>query len=83
MEQFNHYSPIWELDRTEALEEFMKAEPRLSEFEWQIQHYESLEQEINAQKEYYNVGSIALYTGRYSVNLKLFNGILQIVNFCL
>ena len=41
----------------------MKQEPRLGEFEAQILHYEQLERQIAAEKEYYNVGPVALYTG--------------------
>lgn len=63
LEQFNQYNAIWEVDRATELEEFMKTEPRLSEFEWKIVHYEQLELQINAEREYYNVGPIALYTG--------------------
>ena len=43
----------------------MKQDPRLSEFETQILHYEDLETQIQAEAEFYNVGPIALYTGKY------------------
>lgn len=62
--QFKHYDAIWRVDREEELQAFIKQEPRLGEFEAQIFHYEDLEKQIMAEKEYYNVGPIALYTGR-------------------
>ena len=65
LEQFNHYHSIWQRDRAEEIAEFMTREPRLSEFEWQIISYEDLERQINSEREYYNVGAIALYTGQY------------------
>ena len=55
---------IWEKDREADLEEFMKEDPKLSEFEAQIKHYEDLEVEIMGLPEFYDVGPIALYTGR-------------------
>ena len=54
---------IWEKDREADLEEFMKEDPKLSEFEAQIKHYEDLEVEIMGLPEFYDVGPIALYTG--------------------
>lgn len=54
---------IWEKDREEDLTEFMKEDPKLSEFEGKIKHYEELENEIMSEPEYYDVGPIALYTG--------------------
>lgn len=46
------------------MEEFMKDDPKLTEFEAVIRGYEALEVEINSLPEYYDVGPIALYTGR-------------------
>ena len=63
LSQFHHYDAIWRVEREEELQTFMKQEPRLGEFEAQIVHYEQLERQIAAEKEYYNVGPVALYTG--------------------
>lgn len=38
-------------------------EPRLSEFESEIYHYEQLELSIDGAPEFINVGTIALFTG--------------------
>ncbi|XP_074644897.1 dynein axonemal heavy chain 5-like [Tubulanus polymorphus] len=62
LENFAHYNVIWEKDREEDLVEFMKDDPKLSEFEAQILHYEFLEMKIMAEPEWYDVGAIALYT---------------------
>ena len=47
------------------MEEFMKDDPKLSEFEAAIKGYESMEVDINSLPEYYDAGPIALYTGVY------------------
>ncbi|XP_064611990.1 dynein axonemal heavy chain 5-like isoform X2 [Liolophura sinensis] len=62
LEKFSKYHVIWEKDRDEDLAEFMKEDPKLSEFEGQIKHYEELENDIMSEPEYYDVGPIALYT---------------------
>ena len=58
----------------------MKQDPRLSEFEAQILHYEELENQINSEAEYYNVGPIALYTGEKLSALVLYARGLQVKN---
>ena len=65
LEKFAKYHCIWEKDRDEDLEIFLKDDPKLSEFEQKIRYYEELEMEIAAESEYYDVGPIALYTGEY------------------
>ncbi|XP_056016925.1 dynein axonemal heavy chain 5-like isoform X3 [Ostrea edulis] len=67
LDRFSGYHPIWEKDREEDLVEFNKEDPKLSEYETKINHYEELEVEINGLPEFYDVGPIALYTE----NLKL------------
>ena len=64
LEKFAKYHIIWEKDHDEDLEIFMKDDPKLSEFEQKIKYYEELEVEINGEPEYYDVGPIALYTGK-------------------
>ena len=63
LEQFADYHKIWEKDRETAMEEFMKDDPKLSEFESMVRNYEAMEVEINSLPEYYDAGPIALYTG--------------------
>ena len=63
LDRFSGYHPIWEKDREEDLVEFNKEDPKLSEYEAKIKHYEELEVEINGLPEFYDVGPIALYTG--------------------
>ena len=64
LDKFKKYHVIWQQDRDEELNEFMKQDPHLSEFEAKILYYEELEQEINSEQEHYDVGPIALYTGK-------------------
>lgn len=64
LDRFSGYHPIWEKDREDDLVEFNKEDPKLSEYEAKIKHYEELEVEINGLPEFYDVGPIALYTGR-------------------
>lgn len=66
LEQFSHYNAIWEKDREADLEEFLKDDPKLPEFEAQVKNYEELEVEIMGLAEFYDVGPIALYTGQYT-----------------
>ena len=68
LEKFAKYHCIWEKDRDEDLEIFLKDDPKLSEFEQKIKYYEELENEIAAESEFYDVGPIALYTGKNSVS---------------
>ncbi|CAH1780133.1 unnamed protein product, partial [Owenia fusiformis] len=70
LEKFAKYHPIWEVDRDEDLEEFMKQEPKLSEFQFKILHYEDLEAMIKAEPEFYDVGPIALYTAKLKEGLE-------------
>ncbi|XP_064640332.1 dynein axonemal heavy chain 5-like isoform X2 [Lineus longissimus] len=62
LDNFAHYSILWEKDREADLVEFMKQDPKLSEYEAMIRHYEEMETEIMAEPEWYDVGAIALYT---------------------
>ncbi|XP_048253391.1 dynein axonemal heavy chain 5-like isoform X2 [Haliotis rufescens] len=69
LDKFSHYHAIWECDRDEDLTEFMKDDPKLSEFEAKIKHYEEQEVRINNEPEYYDVGAIALYTEKLKLGL--------------
>lgn len=74
LEQFSHYNAIWEEDRDTEMEAFLKEDPKLSEFEAQIKHYEQLEVDIMGLPEYYDVGPLAMYTGEYTVDPFACNG---------
>ena len=65
LEKFADYHIIWENDRDEELEKFMADNPKLTEFESKIKYYEELEVSINGEPEYYDVGPIALFTGKF------------------
>ncbi|KAH0618009.1 hypothetical protein JD844_016916 [Phrynosoma platyrhinos] len=67
LERFKCYHHIWQQDKEETIEDFVKSSPLLSEFESQILYYRDLDLEINSEPEYICVGTIALYT----VDLKL------------
>ncbi|XP_055955514.1 dynein axonemal heavy chain 5 isoform X2 [Patella vulgata] len=69
LEKFSHYHSIWARNREEELEAFLKEDPKLSEFEAKIRHYEQLEIQIMAEPEYYDVGAIALYTEKLKLGL--------------
>ncbi|GFO43348.1 dynein heavy chain 5, axonemal [Plakobranchus ocellatus] len=69
LDQFADYHKIWEKDREEAMEEFMKDDPKLSEFEAAIKGFEDMEVEINSLPEYYDAGPIALYTEHLKIGL--------------
>ncbi|XP_059149715.1 dynein axonemal heavy chain 5-like isoform X1 [Physella acuta] len=69
LDQFADYQKIWEKDREVALDEFMKEDPKLSEFEAAIRGFEVLEVEINSLPEYYDAGPIALYTEHLKIGL--------------
>lgn len=69
LEKFSKYHPIWQKERAETLEEFLSQDPKLNDFQFMILHYRDLEQEINDEPEFYNVGAIALFTGMGVVRL--------------
>ncbi|XP_053402509.1 dynein axonemal heavy chain 5-like isoform X4 [Mercenaria mercenaria] len=71
LEKFAEYHGIWENDREEELENFLKDNPKLTEFEWKIKCYEELEVSINGEPEYYDVGPIALFTEKLKFALNV------------
>ncbi|XP_060585698.1 dynein axonemal heavy chain 5-like, partial [Ruditapes philippinarum] len=71
LEKFADYHCIWEKDREEDLEAFLKDNPKLTEFESKIKYYEELEVSINSQPEYYDVGPIALFTEKLKFALNV------------
>jgi len=72
LDYFSQYSRTWEKDRETELQEFMKHEPNLSDFEEQMSYFGQLEQQFLGESEHYDVGPIAIYTGRLFVNFILF-----------
>ncbi|XP_048363840.1 dynein axonemal heavy chain 5 [Sphaerodactylus townsendi] len=62
LERFKCYHHIWQREKEETIENFIKGNPLLPEFESQILYYRDLELEINSEPEYICVGTIALYT---------------------
>lgn len=64
MENFKQYHPIWQKDRDETVAEFLASEPKLNDFQNMILHYRELEEKIQAEPEFYNVGALALFTGQ-------------------
>ena len=65
IENFAEFNSVWEVDRDEDLQNFNKENPKLSEYEAKIKHYEELEVQINGLPEYYDVGPIGMYTGKF------------------
>lgn len=63
LEIFSHYQIIWKGDREQTIKEFLKNDPKLSEFETQILHYKELERRILLEPELYSIGAIAIVTG--------------------
>ena len=68
LEVFRHYQIIWKGNREQTIAEFLKTDPKLSEFEAQILHYKELEKRISLEPESYNVGAIAIVTGKTMYN---------------
>lgn len=67
LEKFSHYKPIWERSRDEILAEFLTGNPALSEFEQAIKGYEDLNLEIDSEPRAYNVGPVAITTGKLNI----------------
>ncbi|XP_052816057.1 dynein axonemal heavy chain 5-like isoform X6 [Mya arenaria] len=71
LEKFGDYHIIWQEDREESLEKFMKDNPKLSEFESKIKYYEEMERDINSEPVCYDVGPIALFTEKLKFALNV------------
>ena len=61
--QFNKYEDLWKVDREKHMEEFLEADPSLSEFEAEIRDYERLESMVTEEVSELPVGPLALITG--------------------
>ncbi|XP_069770267.1 dynein axonemal heavy chain 5 isoform X3 [Narcine bancroftii] len=69
LEQFACYHHIWQREREQAIRNFIKGSPLLSEFETQILYYRDLEAKISSEPEYICVGALALYTDDLKIAL--------------
>ncbi|XP_036366495.1 dynein heavy chain 5, axonemal-like [Octopus sinensis] len=69
LEEFSHYHILWDVDRNKSLERFLQEDPSLSDFESNIIYYEQLENKIYQEPEYFDVGSIAIYTEKLRFGL--------------
>ncbi|CAC5424902.1 unnamed protein product [Mytilus coruscus] len=71
LDHFSEFHSVWMVDRDEDLENFNKENPKLSEYEAKIKHYEEMEVQINALPEYYDVGPIGMYTEKLKLGLTI------------
>nr|KAG5688729.1 hypothetical protein BaRGS_032064 [Batillaria attramentaria] len=62
MEKYGQYNYIWAKEKDEAMEEFMKQEPSLGDFEEKFKFYMKLEEDISDLPQYHDCGPISLYT---------------------
>ncbi|XP_052831159.1 dynein axonemal heavy chain 5-like [Octopus bimaculoides] len=69
LKEFSHYHILWDVDRNKSLERFLQEDPSLSDFESNIIYYEQLENKIHQEPEYFDVGSIAIYTEKLRFGL--------------
>ncbi|XP_077982678.1 dynein axonemal heavy chain 5-like [Glandiceps talaboti] len=69
LDKFKHYHEIWQKERDETLDEFMKEDPKLGDFNAMILYYKDLENQILEEPEFYNVGAIALFTEKLKLAL--------------
>ena len=63
--QFNKYEDLWKVDREKHMQEFLEADPSLSEFEAEIREYERLESMVMEEVSELPVGPLALITGGF------------------
>lgn len=63
LEHFKKYEDLWSVDRDKAIEEFMKEEPTLSDFEAKMKEYTALDEVISEEEDLMTCGSLALMTG--------------------
>ncbi|XP_035999780.1 dynein heavy chain 8, axonemal [Fundulus heteroclitus] len=63
LKQFSPFNVIWEVDKYLKVKEFMDSNPSLIQIKSEIQHYDSVEQEINDIKPVIHMESIELSTG--------------------
>jgi len=65
LDYFSQYSSIWEKDREAELQEFMKLESDLFDFEERMCYYEQLEEQFMTELQRRDFGPVAVYTGNW------------------
>ncbi|XP_075954128.1 dynein axonemal heavy chain 8-like [Anarhichas minor] len=70
LNQFDKFSVIWDQERNRKVKEFMDSNPSLIQINSEIQHYDSIEQEIDDVKPIIVLGSIELSTEPLKMSLK-------------
>ncbi|XP_074682115.1 dynein axonemal heavy chain 5 isoform X1 [Strix aluco] len=70
LESFSCYHHIWQRDKEEIIDKLMMRNPLLSDFEFEILHFQDLELKINSEPEYICVGAVALYTADLKLALR-------------
>lgn len=64
LEKFSRYEHVWKDDKEDKMKEFLDQNPNLGEFEAQILCLKDTEEIVQQEPETYNVGAIALFTGK-------------------
>ncbi|XP_026153434.1 dynein heavy chain 8, axonemal-like [Mastacembelus armatus] len=62
LKSFSHFSVIWDVDRNLKIKEFMDGHPSLIQIKSEIQHYNSIEQEVDVIKPIIMLASLELST---------------------
>ena len=65
LEQFSRYEHVWKDNKEDRMKEFLEQNPNLGEFEAQILCLKETEEVVQQEPETYNVGAIALFTGKH------------------
>ena len=63
LERYKQYEELWSVDRSAFIEEFMKEEPSLSEFEAKMKEYTAMDDVIEEEEDTLDCGSLALISG--------------------
>lgn len=67
--RFNCYNTLWAKNKETTLEEFLKDDPKVSEFDFAIKDFLNIEKKINLEENYYDCGPIALFTEFLKIGL--------------
>ncbi|XP_037304127.2 dynein axonemal heavy chain 8-like [Pungitius pungitius] len=71
LKQFDQFSEIWEEDRNVKVKEFMGGHPSLIQMKYEIQRYDSIEQEINGIEPTIVLGATEMSTEPLKTSLKV------------
>ncbi|KAK2859784.1 hypothetical protein Q5P01_004404 [Channa striata] len=69
LDEFSHFSTLWNQDPEEQVKSFLQSEPSLTEFSSQISSYSKLEVQISELPSFCTVGSILLDTEELKLSL--------------